>query len=67
MMDAFKKWKADNKFQLISISEDLDKINACNVSAEIAWRAALKETLKQAGELMDPYEIIAWIEKELEG
>lgn len=38
MMKSFKKWKADMSPQLKSISEDLDKINACNVSAEIAWR-----------------------------
>lgn len=48
-MKAFKKWlmKKENKLHLDRVTADLDRKDIAKVSAEIAWRGALKEMSKE--------------------
>lgn len=69
-MEAFKKWLKENESTIIGVANDLERLDACKVSAEIVWRAALKEVLKQINESSEqPYltlqNLIVWIKEEL--
>lgn len=45
-MNRFKKWLKENESRIIAVADNLERLDACKVSAEIGWREAFKELLK---------------------